>query len=287
MKFWNPHNHNSRFVGYARMMIWCAPIVLFLFLSSRYVVFSGTLSFAYNLKDETPYVRILPESRFSEPVKDEKNWYRTVLADPVYFDIRVPRKFETGEVVMVYSVPEDIEKADTQEAVEFGGVANREKQNMVFVPLFLSQVEALSWERLADDRYILFQRNSEYLSVEAFFAHPPEEARVMVYRTQVPEYEAWDGRSEALLSSHDFFLMPAADLFHWSEGGRVYSRARVAFDMSSLEISDHFYRFVWSLPGVNQSKDIRLHRFSVDLKRSKPTIHELFSKVRTLLRDIL
>ena len=76
-----------------KAILWAFPVALFIFLFSRYFVFSGRLEFSYDMKKDSPYVMLQPSGRVSEPRHDEQGWYRLVFDEPLYLDVRTPRAF--------------------------------------------------------------------------------------------------------------------------------------------------------------------------------------------------
>lgn len=80
------------------------PVAAAAWLIWRDLAPSGQFIAVNDLKHYYPYVSPLyPVGRLGEPVKDGNLWKRQVKAEPVYFDVRLPRRMNEAKVSMLYA----------------------------------------------------------------------------------------------------------------------------------------------------------------------------------------
>ncbi|MFA5358881.1 MAG: hypothetical protein WC310_03625 [Patescibacteria group bacterium] len=79
-----------------KIILILVPVIFFIFLVCQDLVVSGRLEAAYNFSEPSPFVMPLaPKARISEVKKESSDYYQTMFDDPIYFDVRLPRKFST------------------------------------------------------------------------------------------------------------------------------------------------------------------------------------------------
>lgn len=251
-----------------QFVLWAMPVLLFGFLFSRYFVFSGTLDFSYDLQGKSPYVSVVPESRISEIRFDEAGSYRNILAEPVYFDVRVPQAFRTGEVTITF-------RASVQESIELGGVAQAKTQSILFIPLYNKQLEELRWPMLRQDGsgVVLWQRAVEYTTVADFLSNIPPKEEVVTYRHDLGDgYDPFSPLVDLTESEKNYIIAHYPKNTSSRQG---YQHKTVSFDMTQLEYGYHKYRFVLSAPGVLAEQDMRLSSLHFHFER-EPIIWKNF-----------
>lgn len=167
----------------AVLILLAVSIIGFLFYlnlvpSGRYFVWS-------DFKAANPAVSVLyPESRV-KPAVD--GW--TVNEEPVYFDVRLPRKFDAARVKIYF----DNLKTDV---LELGIEGTPGAKNFTFAPLKNKFLDTLAWPRLSAGALILYQRDNLYGRLDDFFRHLPPPNQIAAYRApfsynyKIPGYAA-------------------------------------------------------------------------------------------------
>ena len=80
-----------------------APVAMAAWLIWRDLAPRGQLVAVYDLKHYQPNISPLyPVGRLGEPVAAGGAWKRQVNAEPVYFDVRLPRSMEQARVRLLY-----------------------------------------------------------------------------------------------------------------------------------------------------------------------------------------
>jgi len=96
-----PQGHWFKIV--VRGLLVLTPVAVVAWLIWRDFAPNGQLFVANDLKHYHPYISSLyPLGRLGEPVAIEGVWKRQVNAEPVYFDVRLPRRMEQARVRLLY-----------------------------------------------------------------------------------------------------------------------------------------------------------------------------------------
>ena len=96
------------------------PIFAFGWLSYKEIAPSGKVAAAYDMRQETPFVsKLYPKDRVSESYQSANgDFYRTFLAEPVYFDLKPSGQFENVAVTIKY-------KNSGAVPIKMGGLINK------------------------------------------------------------------------------------------------------------------------------------------------------------------
>ncbi len=117
---------------------------------------------------------LVPESRVSEvKIASDGTPYRTITNEPINFDVKIPRNFDTAEVSVKFNGNEKI--------FEIGGLASRQTWTSEMLPAENSVIDGLKWTRVAGDGLFLYERNPVFKTISAFLSAMPTEG-VAVYR---------------------------------------------------------------------------------------------------------
>lgn len=160
---------------------------------------SGELKASYDLKNNSPFIsRISPLDRISELKKDENGvYYRTVLTEPLYFDLILPRHFDQASVKVKFKNPEELD-------FQVGLAGGSERQQYNLKPLDNKLINGLLnnklyWSSVWDSNLLLLQRGGRYRSVAEFLVNLPAENRIAVHnydlkrKFTLPNYRAGGG----------------------------------------------------------------------------------------------
>ncbi len=106
-----------------------------------------------------------------------------IMEEPVYFDMKLPRKYDTVEAKIEYS---DL-KTDI---FEFGVARDEAKKNFDFVALENKALDNLGWNKMEENGLVLYQRKSIYKNISDFLFNPSKFSETLVYRANlVPKLE--------------------------------------------------------------------------------------------------
>ncbi len=155
-------------------IVYLLPIVF-----SAYLLWQNTkpvLELKYNLKIASAMVsELVPLARVGEVLKDKLGFYRIIKSEPVYIDVRLPRKYEKAEV--------EIEYFDLQNNIfEIGVSRDGAKKSFDFISLENKILDNLNWLRLERGGLVLYQRKLTYGSFEEFYNNPPSFEKTLIYR---------------------------------------------------------------------------------------------------------
>lgn len=168
-----------------KAIIFIVPVAVCGWLVFEYTAFFGTLHLQYDFEQETKALSgFYPAGRALDRSKNlrTKEASQTIIAEPVYFDVDVPRSFDGVDVTIEY-------KESQQPFMEFGVITNRDPWLTKLYPLKVNAIDeaARTWYRTADaDGTILLQRNRSFESVSDFLNAVPTNEGVGTYRYTLP-----------------------------------------------------------------------------------------------------
>jgi len=117
---------------------------------------------------------IVPESRLLPlALADDGTSYRSMVEEPVNFDVRLPSGFDTATVTAVVNSSPSI--------VELGGLASRETWTNGLRPGWNSILDKLDWPVIRENGLALYQRTPIFKSIADFLVNIPA-AGVATYR---------------------------------------------------------------------------------------------------------
>ncbi len=89
-----------------RGLIWLVPLAVAGWLVFSDAMVSGQLTDRYDFNLSSPYILTLaPRSRISAVQYQAGDAYQTLIDDPIYFDVRLPRPVDTITLTMRYRAP--------------------------------------------------------------------------------------------------------------------------------------------------------------------------------------
>jgi hypothetical protein len=134
------------------------------------VVPGGKISYFSDLRGRSDFIgRLTPSDRVAGG--------DTIIGDPAYFSLSVPRRFEKARLTLEFQNDTD------RPLIEVGVLTDKRVWNYDLKPLQNKVLDGLfnEWSVLWDADVLLFQRNKEYESVKDFLAKRPPMDRVAVY----------------------------------------------------------------------------------------------------------
>lgn len=164
-----------------RLVLTAIPILVLGWLINEHLALGGELSANYDLNSNSPFIsRISPSDRISELKKDGNGvYYRTVLAEPLYFDLTLPRHFDQALVKVKFKNPAGLD-------FQLGLAGNSEKKQFDLKPLDNQLINNLladkfNWSAVWEGNLLLLQRGGRYRNVAEFLANLPAESRIAVH----------------------------------------------------------------------------------------------------------
>lgn len=120
---------------------------------------------------------IVPESRLLPlGIANDGTPYRSLIEEPVNFDVRLPASFDTAKVSVTMN--------EGPKIVEIGGLASRETWVNDLRPAENLIIDKLNWNMVRGNGLTLYQRNADFKSIDDFLAAVPA-AGVAVYRADL------------------------------------------------------------------------------------------------------
>jgi len=149
-----------------RIIIIILPLVGLFLLVRKDLVLNGFVDYTYNFKRPIATItELFPANRLSSVfnVKGLNQYWQQIKQEPVYFEVRVPQKFEQAEVEITYQNPA---KTLLQLGLNTTGAGD---WNYWLKPLDNPLLNNLSWFRVDDNaRGTLWQKNKEFLNLDLF-----------------------------------------------------------------------------------------------------------------------
>jgi hypothetical protein len=101
-----------------------------------------------------------------------------ILSEPVYFDVRLPRKYDKVTAEVVYS-------GLSADIFEFGIARDEAKKNFDFIALENKILDNSDWQKTESDGLVFMQKKAQYTTVADFLLAPPAFAETFVYRADL------------------------------------------------------------------------------------------------------
>ncbi len=114
-----------------------------------------------------------------------------IIGDPVYFTLRVPRRFEKARLTLKFK------NNSAEPIIEAGVLIDKEVWNYDLKPLDNAVLDNLitEWETVCSGDLLLLQREKKFQSVEEFLKNPPDSEKIAAYnyspkiKFTLPDYE--------------------------------------------------------------------------------------------------
>jgi hypothetical protein len=117
---------------------------------------------------------LVPESRLLPlGMAADGTLYRSLVEEPINFNVRLPSTFKTAEVAVKY--------AGDAKVVELGGLVSRETWSNDLRPGQNLAIANSGWEKVEEKGTALYQREKKYRTLSEFYENPPASG-VAVYR---------------------------------------------------------------------------------------------------------
>lgn len=163
-----------QFIRVLKLVIVVVPFFGLLYLLYLDVAPSGQLQFTYDFSKDSPAItNLFPANRLTEvnktvirPGNQESRqsvYWQAIKTEPVYFEVRLPQKFDRAKVKVVY-------QNVGQPLIQLGlRTVGESEWNYSFLPLENQLIDKLNWPSVSDERVTLWQRRKTFLSLDQFF----------------------------------------------------------------------------------------------------------------------
>lgn len=120
---------------------------------------------------------VVPESRLLPlSIADDGTPYRSLVEEPVNFDVRLPSTFDTATV--------SVTVAGDPKIIELGGLASRSTWTNDLRPGANATIDDLDWTAIRGNGLMLYERRPDFKTIDDFLANLPA-AGVAAYRADV------------------------------------------------------------------------------------------------------
>ena len=195
----------------SRVVIIILPFIILGWLIKKDLVLSGHLEFVYDFSQDSPAItNLFPANRLSAVnfVKDSNQYWQQINQEPVYFEARLPQKFDTATVEVVY-------QNQNQPLIQLGlRTLGEGDWNYDFKALENQLLDELDWFKISDEQGTIWQKQKKYLNREQFMVAVPGLKNLAAYDYQLdrkfflPNYRpSTEERvlTKALRGSHSFY----------------------------------------------------------------------------------
>lgn len=139
-----------------------------------------------------------------------------IKEDPVYFDARIPRKYDRVEAKIEYSGLE-------HDLLEFGVSRDESRKAFDFVPLQNKILDNLPWQKIEGEGLVLYQRKSVYKNISELKKKMPATGETLVYRADAaPPLGVLNAKGKTVI---DFPVKESLRLLVYKKGGEPKVRA--------------------------------------------------------------
>ncbi len=191
-----------------RIILWLSLSVAVIFLMHKTIVPGGVTTYRHDFKNFDYFIgKLTPQERVFKI-----NDVYTMIGDPVYFNLRIPRHFDTAKLTLVFQNQSD------RKLIEAGLLTDKTVWRYDLEPISNDLLDGLfdKWSVLfGEDDKILFQREKIYSSVNDFLSQPPAIEKIAQYNYNLPNnfvlhgYQASDRRTEvshAFRGTYQFYI---------------------------------------------------------------------------------
>ncbi|MBU4421476.1 hypothetical protein L6259_01485 [Candidatus Parcubacteria bacterium] len=203
------------------------PVIVFGWLCYKNI--SPVLELEYKFGKNQPILsQLVPVSRVSESKRGA-----VVFEEPVYFDVKLPRKYDKAEIEVQYvDLKTDI--------FEIGVAQDEARKNFAFATLENKIFDGLGWEKIEENGLILYQRKSEYKNINDFMVNPPSFEETLVYRADVaPLIDGLRAKGNSVI---DFPIKKSVKIITYSESPEIIVDAVGEYKMDKIQVAKNLFK---------------------------------------------
>jgi|TARA_B100001971_G_scaffold205717_1_gene223564 hypothetical protein len=223
----------------------------------------------------SPITDLHPEKRIIELDEDGDN--QRFYVDPVYFDAKVPREFDSVTVDITW-------QNQSQPILELGARKVRGAWGFVLKPMQNKIIDNLDWPCQRYDGVIFCQRQEIYTNLSSLFASPPDE-RILVYNYVMPEdvsHDIMNVNSDIAEYNYLIATYTSPELL-----GDDWYRTSIKYDWFDFALYINEISFLVSAPELHKGHgQIVLGDISITLKRDPLDFEGFVEYVKNQLRRL-
>ena len=224
-----------------------------------------------------------PELRVNNIKFFTKDPYWDVYIDPVYFDMVLPRRYDSVDVVLEY-------QADGVPFIQFGAQTSEDGWNFAWNGVQNLLFENINWPCLRDKEraWWLCQKQANYSSIENFLLGPPKNAKIVNYNFPLPEGFSRlnvSGYNHLLdLEKFDYVIAKYSEPV--SSGDWTYATSTYYID--TLYKDGRKLKFVISAPGLNdRGQSIKIKSLKFILRKEPITWGNVGEKIFLAIKRVI
>jgi len=219
---------------------------------------TGVLVLKYKKNSPSSQISSLhPEKRVID-IKEDVDSQR-IFSDPVYFDVKIPREFDTVTVDMAW-------QNLSQPILELGARKFRNSWGFVLKPLQNKIIDSLNWQCDRYEEAIFCQKKKNYSNLSEFFANP--KGKIISYNYNFPENLEHDAMNvNTNIDDYDYLVA----IYKSPEDlGGGWFRRSITYNWSDFELYINEISFLVSAPELDKGHgQIVFGDISVVLKRDQ------------------
>jgi len=177
-----------------RIILILLPIFILSYLLDKEFVFSGKLVVVKNFRNNSPFISdFFPWERVGDIKRDEqRNYYQSIISEPVYFDLKLPRPFKKAKVEITY-------QNDNLPFFQIGAQASPYEWEYQLKPLENQYLDRIDWPKIQENGVTLFQREKKFDTIDDFLKNLPDYNKIVVYNYKldrdfrIPNYKPGGG----------------------------------------------------------------------------------------------
>ncbi len=169
------------------------PFLLLGYLVNREFVFSGRLEIETDFSQPLPRVGdFFPWDRVSINQKDSLGYSASIIGEPVYFDLKLPRPFKQARAEISY-------ENKGVSVFQIGVQASAYDWEYQLKPIENRYLDKLAWTKISDGGLTLFERKKKFDKISDFLATPPPLNQIVTYNYKlnydfrIPNYQPTSG----------------------------------------------------------------------------------------------
>ena len=186
------------------------PVLIFVWLLNKQFAPLGHLEIKYNLVKDSPFIsELYPKERIYALKLDNKQPYKEILDDIIYFDLKLPRSsYQKAQISIKY-------KNNNQQLFDLGALTSEELQSYETKTLENKFIDNSSWNKIQEEDLVLLQKEKKFDTIDEFLNSITSKTKIAYHNygnlpkiIDIDNYKKSDKDLEinyALRGSHTFY----------------------------------------------------------------------------------
>ncbi len=221
-----------------------------------------------------------PAARILGEFEDQGIKYWEAFIDPIYFDLYIPRLYNSITMEVVYRV-------HNQQILEFGGLGTDEGWNFTFRPGENELLNNLDWSCNKFNKVKICKNPDStspeltYQNIDEFWRQLNDEKIILYFSPRPKNYEYDYLNLNTDLSLYDYLITE----YDGSEDfGNGWRRRKAFFSSEDLWLAGHKYKFILSAPELDQrGGEIQIASIKFILEKEPITWQNIPIKLKRLM----